>query len=172
MCSLPPCCEEEKNVSGDVCPFLPVLLVIFFLFFFLPCIIFYKLYPSLHYLSLPLYSTSKLSLHLLPLCHPLRPSHCPFSSASLSLTLLTNSPQLPAAFEVLTVVTEAGGVWQGSPSKAGPHEYSATPFEWPSPLNAELAADWLFTEPMRAGLSLGQVDMTTEDVGCFTGFSS
>lgn len=34
MCSLPPCCEEEKNVSGDVCPFLPVLLVIFFLFFF------------------------------------------------------------------------------------------------------------------------------------------
>lgn len=172
MCSLPPCCEEEKNVSGDVCPFLPVLLVIFFLFFFLPCIIFYKLYPSQHYLSLPLYSTSKLSLHLLPLCYPLRPSHCPFSSASLSLTLLINSPQLPAAFEVLTVVTEAGGVWQGSPSKAGPHEYSATPFEWPSPLNAELAADWLFTEPMRAGLSLGQVDMTTEDVGCFTGFSS
>lgn len=32
--------------------------------------------------------------------------------------------------------------------------------------------DWLSSEPLRAGLSQGQVDMITKDVWCFTGFSS
>lgn len=52
-------------------------------------------------------------------------------SVCLSLTLPTNRPRPLAAFEVL--VNSWLCVWQGSPSKAGPHEYSAAPFEWPSP---------------------------------------
>lgn len=139
-------------------------------FFFSPSANFYELYPTLHYLSLSLYSASKLCLHLRPLCHTLRPSHCPCVRLSVTYT----SHQQPLA---------AGGLWSLDCCDCSLLRVTRVSKQsWPSwilghttwmafPLNAELAADWLFSEPMRAGLSLGQVDMTPEDVGCFTGFS-
>lgn len=149
---------------GEKCSLEGLLLLCLptYLFFYYS---FYKLYLSLHCLSLSLYSASKLCLHLLPsplLHHTLRSSLSP-PSVFLSLTLLT------AAFEVLTVVTS--WVWQGSPSKAGPHDYPATSFEWPSPtpLSWELIgcnlSQW-------EKLSLGQVDTTREDVGYLTDWTS
>ncbi len=162
--------KEEKNVSGDASLlsaspprslFSPSSLQIF-----------HKLNLSPHCLSLSLYSASKLYVSIycpcVTLSAPLIVPACVF----LSLTLPANSPRPLAAFEVLTVVTVAGCVWQGSPSEAGPHEYSATPFEWPSPgtLSRQLIgcplSQWV------TALSLGQVDMTTGDDGYFTGFSS
>lgn len=122
MCALPPCSRGEKcSLEGLLLLCLPTG----YLFFSLSSTAFKNC--TCHCLSLSLYSTSKLCLHLLPsplLYHTLRSSLSPLS-VFLSLTLLT------AAFEVLTVVTSWVG--QGSPSKAGPHDYPATSFEWPSP---------------------------------------
>lgn len=139
------------------------------------CLSFFFFFPPLQILwtvsHTALFVTfSLLCLHLRPLCRTLRPSHCPCVRLSVTCT----SHQQPLA---------AGGLWSPDCCDCSWLRVARVSKQsWPSwilghtiwmafPLNAELAADWLFSEPMRDGLSLGQVDMTPEDVGCFTGFS-
>lgn len=110
--------KEKKNVAGDVCSFLV----------FMNCT---PHWTICHFLFIP---PPNCVPHPRPLRHTLRPPL--IVPVSLSLCHLHFSPTDPGCWQPLKswlVVTVAGYVWQGSPSKAGPHEYSATPLEWPSP---------------------------------------
>lgn len=116
-------------------------------------------------------STAPVS-HSRPLSLPLRLSSChshfpPTAPGPAGLPLKSRLLWLWLAVCVCVCVTR---VSRRSWVFMATHEHSATPFEWPSPGTQRPAAHWPPSRPMRGGLSLGQVDVTTEDY--YTGCSS
>lgn len=161
MCTLPPYSAEEKNdLSRDVHLCLPSPLQLLetvsltALFCHFPPFI---LPPNFVSIYCPLVCCITLSAALI----------VP-QSGVFSPTLLTNSPRVgwpPLKSWLLWLAVCDKGL-QAKPALmiTKPHHLNGNP---PSPLpqKAELTADWVLCEPMRAGLSLGQVAVTTEDVG-------